>query len=387
MITEVIINLRLKIKKSPSTNGRFFFVFIVFWMGLITLIPSCSKTHHRVELLVEPLNLTSNLNPTLAAQKISSSISRIYGISEENISFTIEGNKLNFTILDDSEKGIQENDITLFLNKTSSGLEFNETHSLHEFGPIFQSLNEAIRKSMSDSLLKQFLQLDNKITTQSDTSENKSNLAQLLANKNTAVKNTQQDSLLMQYPLMNYLFMLSQPNEDMAEIGFVKLSDTARCMELLRLPSCSEILPSSVFFTWGLPNEQNQYIPLYALKKNRGLAAMSGDLIANCTATKDANGNPTVEIQFNSAGAQKFEELTEKLYLTKVKKATNQYLTITYGGQVFCAPLVDSKITGGKANISGSFSVDETKVIAAVIQQPLPFSTRLLLFKRTVHTD
>lgn len=64
-------------------------------------------------------------------------------------------------------------------------------------------------------------------------------------------------------------------------------------------------------------------------------------------------GKPAVSIEFNEEGAKKFETLTEK--------NINKPLAITLDNNLVSAPVVQEKISGGQAQISGQFSLDEAK--------------------------
>jgi len=65
---------------------------------------------------------------------------------------------------------------------------------------------------------------------------------------------------------------------------------------------------------------------------------------------------PLVSIQFNSDGAKIFEELT--------KKNVNKLLAIYIDGVPISIPKVNEAISGGKAQISGKFTVDEARSLA-----------------------
>lgn len=87
-------------------------------------------------------------------------------------------------------------------------------------------------------------------------------------------------------------------------------------------------------------------------------------------------GKPAVSIQFTDEGGKKFEKLTEK----NVQKA----LPILLDGAVISAPIVQEKISGGQAQISGSFTIDEAKNLAIQLNAgalPIPVS---LIEQRTV---
>lgn len=68
------------------------------------------------------------------------------------------------------------------------------------------------------------------------------------------------------------------------------------------------------------------------------------------------SGDPVVQLQFNNEGAQKFEEITAR--------NTGQPLAIFLDNQIITAPMVNQKITGGEAIITGDFTVEEARQLA-----------------------
>ena len=67
-------------------------------------------------------------------------------------------------------------------------------------------------------------------------------------------------------------------------------------------------------------------------------------------------GEPLILLQFDDEGSKLFEELTEK--------NIGKPLAIYIDGMVISAPTVQQKISGGKAQITGKFTIDEAKELA-----------------------
>ncbi len=83
---------------------------------------------------------------------------------------------------------------------------------------------------------------------------------------------------------------------------------------------------------------------------------LTGNLLKRAAQEYDQNGSPVVSLEFNSEGAKKFEEITER----NIGKPVAIYLD----DQIVSAPNVNEKISGGKAQISGGFSLKEAKNLA-----------------------
>ncbi len=87
-------------------------------------------------------------------------------------------------------------------------------------------------------------------------------------------------------------------------------------------------------------------------------------------------GKPAISIQFTKEGGDKFAKITER----NVQKP----LPIILDNSVLSAPVVQEKITGGSAQITGSFTVDEAKKLAIQLNAgalPVPVN---LVEERTV---
>ena len=67
-----------------------------------------------------------------------------------------------------------------------------------------------------------------------------------------------------------------------------------------------------------------------------------------------------VDIEFNSEGARLFDKITGE--------NVGKRIAIVLDNTVYSAPVVKERISGGKAQISGSFSMDEAKDLAIVLR-------------------
>lgn len=89
---------------------------------------------------------------------------------------------------------------------------------------------------------------------------------------------------------------------------------------------------------------------------------MTGEVITDARVTTDKLGNPAVTLKMNDAGAKVWAEKT-----TELAKTRGQVL-IALDGRAKSAPAVEEAILSGDTIISGSFTVDEAKALAAVLQ-------------------
>lgn len=110
-------------------------------------------------------------------------------------------------------------------------------------------------------------------------------------------------------------------------------------------------------------------IPILVKKQ----AALTGDLLKEAKVNIDSSmsGYPYVSISFNAAGAKLFDEVTA----ANVKKR----LAIVLDNTIYSAPEIKERISGGSAQITGSFSMEEAKDLAIVLRAgALPAPMKML---------
>jgi preprotein translocase subunit SecD len=101
-------------------------------------------------------------------------------------------------------------------------------------------------------------------------------------------------------------------------------------------------------------------------------AVMTGDLLSEAKVSIDTRFNePYVSISFNTAGAKLFEDITG----ANVKKR----MAIILDNSVYSAPVIQEKIAGGNAQITGNFSMEEARDLSIVLRAgALPAPMKML---------
>ncbi|MDA8077888.1 MAG: protein translocase subunit SecD [Nitrospiraceae bacterium] len=104
----------------------------------------------------------------------------------------------------------------------------------------------------------------------------------------------------------------------------------------------------------------------------RKQAALSGNLLSEARVSLDTKfSEPYVSISFNTEGGKLFEEVTG----ANVKKR----LAIILDRTIYSAPVIQERIGGGNAQISGSFSMEEAKDLSIVLKAgALPAPLKML---------
>jgi preprotein translocase subunit SecD len=118
-------------------------------------------------------------------------------------------------------------------------------------------------------------------------------------------------------------------------------------------------------------------IPFIAVKR---LGGIKGDQLTGAQQSFDQQTNePVVNIQFDSQGAKKFADMTQK--------HTGKLFAIILDGQVISAPQINEPILGGQSQISGSFTVESANQLAISLNSgALPIDLKIVE-ERTVGPD
>ena len=132
-----------------------------------------------------------------------------------------------------------------------------------------------------------------------------------------------------------------------------------------RIPEDDEIL-----FEKRVNRETGAVTKMPILLKKQ--AVLTGDLLSDARVDIDSRFNePYVSISFNPAGAKIFDEVTG----ANVKKR----LAIILDNVVYSAPAIQERISGGHAQITGRFSLDDAKDLSIVLRSgALPAPLKML---------
>lgn len=161
-------------------------------------------------------------------------------------------------------------------------------------------------------------------------------------------------------------------------IARVAVADTAEVGAYLRMPEIRRLLPADVQFTkfaWERPPKDSEVAELFALKSNRDNSPrISGDVVSDAQDTFDQFNKPAVSMTMNTRGAKEWEQLTGDAYNNQTG------IAIVLDNKVYTAPGVSSgPISGGRSEITGTFTINETKDIANVLRAgKLPASADII---------
>ncbi|KPM30629.1 Bifunctional preprotein translocase subunit SecD/SecF [Croceitalea dokdonensis DOKDO 023] len=161
-------------------------------------------------------------------------------------------------------------------------------------------------------------------------------------------------------------------------IAVVAVTDTAEVGAYLKMPEIRRLLPADVQFTkfaFEKPPKDAEVAELYALKSNRdNTPRISGDVVSDAQDVFDQFNKPAVSMTMNTRGAKLWEKLTGDAFNNQTG------IAIVLDNKVYTAPGVSTgPISGGRSEITGSFTINETKDIANVLRAgKLPASAEII---------
>lgn len=243
--------------------------------------------------------------------------------------------------------GAKDVDRAKKLLSSTAQLEFWETLKVEEVGNYLMTVNEALKKTEK--------------APEAKTAKATSNIDSLLVDKSkdSAVDKKGNN------PLFDKLMPISQSGP---VLGMIATKDTAAVNAYLKRADIKALLPSNLSdakFVYGKPRTDDaEAVEMYALKGNRtNTPPMSGSVLVDASDSFDQMGKPSVTMQMNGKGAKVWEELTGRAYTQQSN------IAIVLDNIVYSAPGVTSgPIAGGRSEISGVFTVEETKDLANVLR-------------------
>ena len=286
--------------------------------------------------------------------------------------------------------GVKDKDRVLKLLAGSANLEFWECYNGNEVYNTLQTVMNAYTNELAakgeqakaDETEKQeevAETVENAETVEGDSTEQTS-LNEEMAKKdtNTPELNKEQDKLMPRLIL---------DGRASSVVGLASVYDTASINRMIRSDVAQQILRNlpdgEARLVWGAkPAEAERYnglkgtyFELYALKVTdpSGRAPLEGDVI---TSAKDGfdNSKPIVSMQMNTEGTRIWAELT--------KKNLKRCIAVVLDNVVYTAPTIQTEITGGQSQISGNFTIEETKDLANTLNSgKMPAPTRVISYQ------
>jgi SecD/SecF fusion protein len=284
--------------------------------------------------------------------------------------------------------GIKEPERVRKLLQGSANLEFWETYNSQEITPLLSQLNQRYaaqggQVTEADTAavepVAEAAQAADSVKADTAKAAAAGDLAAKLAKKDTKTTDSKANDLAKK---QNPLFFYFQPTQGntLAVVGYANARDTAEINKIIYSDLAARIFPAELKLRWGAKaedfggqNTKGDIFELYALKitEPNGRAPLEGDVITNGKDDFDQMGHPCVSMQMNSDGARRWSQIT--------KQNIGKAVAIVLDDAVYSAPRILTQIDGGNSQITGNFTIEDTKDLANTLNSgKMPAPTRIV---------
>ncbi len=296
-----------------------------------------------------------------------------FGVSNPNVN--LDENKGIITV---ELAGVQNPERVRAYLQATAKLQFFETYSNQEIGPLIGAANKPLYNYLSgieeggDDASDTTTAAADSAGTTAATDNDTASLSNLLSD-NTAGSS---DSAKTQEQAAkeNPLSALIIPNGTVDEgyfnspvVGYVSRRDTAKVNKYLALDVIRNKFPSNIKFVYGAGDSKSgrdpkAVLPMYAIKLAPGGGArLEGDHVTNARADYNSmNGQPNVNMEMDINGARIWKDMTGR--------NVGKFVAVVLDDKVYSCPRVDNEIASGNTEISGSFTVEEARDLANILK-------------------
>ncbi|PKP46421.1 MAG: protein translocase subunit SecD, partial [Bacteroidetes bacterium HGW-Bacteroidetes-12] len=301
--------------------------------------------------------------------------------------------------------GVKNKERVRQLLQGTAKLEFWTTAQNNEFYPLLDQANTRLAKILNKDSAKKTDESTNDSTqvaaadlkTADDSAKTETDIFSALDKTSDSSKTdildkvtNAEDSVALfqksvkENPLFALLTIPTYQNEqgqqvfaEGAVVGIVAVKDTGKVNRYLGMNEIKEIISPRkyrLFWAYKAFDEKQQFVQLYAIKvtNREGKAELEGDVIID--ARQDFgqfNGAPEIVMQMNGEGATKWKKLTGE--------NVGKPIAIVLDNLVYSAPAPSEEIGGGRSSISGSFEIEEAKLVANILKAgKLPAPARIV---------
>jgi SecD/SecF fusion protein len=339
------------------------FIILACFIVAFSFIGSTTKDNFDLKLKIVPQltnSVTSLSEMNKVAEVINKRLVNFFGISKENIRLDVSENQILLTLHngDTSKIHLITNVIT-----GNNKLEFWETYDNSEIIGYLTKANSALRDMHTTN------------NTSKEVKQTKSDLNAKTAESDTRKQYSDQDPL---FRIMGQRVTTTGQPLPSCMIGLADARDTSQINKYLKMDQIKTLFPNDIKFYWS--SNPDKYDPsktlygLHAIKvttKNKQ-APLDGRCIISANASSGSSKTDVkIGLTMDSEGAKTWALIT--------KANINHCIAVVYNGYVRSYPRVMAEITGGKTEITGSFTVEEANNLVSLLKSgELPFEIKVI---------
>ncbi len=167
-----------------------------------------------------------------------------------------------------------------------------------------------------------------------------------------------EEELRRQHPFLYYV----RPHQDGSGIAYISEHHRDRVREIINRPEIRDLMPSNFQFVFSANYhfiaEGTEYYIMYGVHETPEL---TGGVVTDAQATIDPQFNqPIVTMSMNSEGSREWARITGA--------NIGRQIAIVLDDAVFSAPVVRSRITGGRSQIEGMANIEEARLLEIILK-------------------
>lgn len=299
-----------------------------------------------------------------------------FGVTNPNVN--LDENKGIITV---ELAGVQNPERVRSYLQATAKLQFFETYSNQEIGPLIGAANKPLYNYLSgikeedttktaDTAMAAAGADSAATAPKSDTGS----LASVISGGKTPSASGSDTSAQQKAIKENPLSALIMPNGTVEEgyfaspvVGYVAKKDTAKVNKYLALDVVKNKFPSNIRFLYGADGktkgrDPNAVLALYAMKLAPGGGSrLEGEHITNARADySPMTGQPNVTMEMDMTGARIWKDMTAR--------SVGKYVAVVLDDKVYSCPRVENEIASGNTEISGSFSAEEATDLSNILK-------------------
>jgi preprotein translocase subunit SecD len=235
---------------------------------------------------------------------------------------------------------------------------FSETESAGSANRLVWELREMEVKRIKDSAINQALETIRNRIDQFGVAEpmvQRQGLKQIVVQLPGVKEPKRAKDLIKETALLEFK-MLDEDNQ-------LKLDLPARIpkdkeAEILKQAEAKLPVGDQILFERGVDKDTGREYRIPYLVKKRVM--LTGDVLSDARVSIGQFNDPYVSITFDAKGGREFERITAE----NVKKR----MAVVLDNTIYSAPVIQERITGGRAQITGTFSTQEANDLAIVLR-------------------
>ncbi len=235
---------------------------------------------------------------------------------------------------------------------------FSEKESAGSANKLVWELKEAESKRIKDSAINQALETIRNRIDQFGVAEpivQRQGLKQIVVQLPGVKEPKRARDLIKETALLEFK-MLDEDNQ--AKLDLPAAIPRDKEAEVLKQAEGKLPVGDEILFERGVSKETGLEFRVPYLVKKRVM--LTGDVLSDARVSIGQFNDPYVSITFDGKGGREFERITGD----NIKKR----MAVVLDNTIYSAPVIQDRITGGRAQITGSFSMQEANDLAIVLR-------------------